>query len=63
VNTVDFVGIQVVRCEGDKLDDNVDGVSVLVPQMTRISRETISKAKKLRMILQFGVGLEGWSGT
>lgn len=50
---------QVVRCESDKLDDHVDDASVLVPQMTRIGRETIARAKKLRMILQFGVGLEG----
>lgn len=51
--------LQVVRCESDKLDDNVEDASVLVPQMSRIGSETIARAKKLKMILQFGVGLEG----
>lgn len=41
------------------LIEQVEDVDVIIPTMEKITREIIQAAKKLKLIQQFGVGLEG----
>ncbi|MHA1264654.1 MAG: 2-hydroxyacid dehydrogenase [Candidatus Helarchaeota archaeon] len=41
------------------LEEQVEDVDVIIPTMEKITRQVIEKAKNLKLIQQFGVGLEG----
>lgn len=43
----------------EEIPERVGEFGVLVPRMARIDAATIARAKRLRLIVQFGVGLEG----
>lgn len=50
---------QVVECEREQVASELHDTSVIVPLMTRITRKMIDDATNLKMIMQFGVGVEG----
>jgi len=50
---------EVRVCRQHEAADSVAWAEVLIPAMTRISAEMIQSAPELRLIQQFGVGLEG----
>lgn len=51
--------IVVVQCDATELATEIEDAHVIVPLMTKISRDLIEKAPYLNLIMQFGVGLEG----
>lgn len=51
--------MQVVRCPRGDVAAHIAQADVLVPLMTRLDRELMQKASRARLILQYGVGLEG----
>ena len=51
--------IQVRVCSRESLPEEILDAVVVVPLMSRISRELIASARRLKLIMQFGVGLEG----
>ena len=51
--------IDVVRCERADVAREIRDAHVAVPLMTRLDATTLRDARSLRMVLQFGVGLEG----
>ncbi|MHA1129864.1 MAG: 2-hydroxyacid dehydrogenase [Candidatus Helarchaeota archaeon] len=59
-NGVKEKGFEFVIQDMDRpLIEQVNDVTVIIPTMERISREIIQAAKQLKLIQQFGVGLEG----
>ena len=50
---------QVVCCEREEVPSAIADAHVAVPLMTRIDADVMSRARSLKLILQFGVGLEG----
>lgn len=54
-----YENITVECCSQDNLMSELSDADVVVPFMTRISSREIQAASRLKMILQFGVGLEG----
>ena len=51
--------VNVLQCELDDAGDFLSEVDVLVPLMSKITVDVISRALKLKLIIQYGVGLEG----
>ena len=51
--------VDVVVCARADVPTHIVEADVAVPLMTRLDAATIARAKRLRMVLQFGVGLEG----
>ena len=51
--------IEVLQVDDKDLPEEIRHADVLIPFMTRISNELISRAIQLKLIMQFGVGLEG----
>lgn len=49
----------VIHCRQPQVPAKVAEADVIIPAMCRITREIIEAAPKLRLIQQFGVGLEG----
>ena len=49
----------MTRCQRNEISKFIGIADVLVPMMVRLDKTLIQRAKKARMILQFGVGLEG----
>lgn len=52
-------GIVVVQCSRDDIMKEVKDAAVIVPLMSNISRDVIAAAPLLKLINQFGVGVEG----
>ena len=52
-------GISVSVCSRDRLPEEILDAEVVVPLMSRLSRDLITSARRLKLIMQFGVGLEG----
>lgn len=50
---------QVTRCPRRDLEQHIGRADILVPLMTRLDSSLLSKATKAKLILQYGVGLEG----
>jgi phosphoglycerate dehydrogenase-like enzyme len=50
---------EVKVCQQDKVAQEASWADVLIPAMCRITPEIIQSAQNLRLIQQFGVGLEG----
>jgi lactate dehydrogenase-like 2-hydroxyacid dehydrogenase len=55
------VGIEVVKCSREQLLEEAPKAHVIVPLMSRIDAKVIEAGAKgnLKLIMQFGVGLEG----
>jgi hypothetical protein len=51
--------LQIIQCESGDVSQAIRNAHVAVPLMNRIDASVLSRAVNLRMILQFGVGLEG----
>ena len=51
--------IEVSYCEMSNLMNEIHDIHVLIPFMTLVSKNVIAHAPNLKMIIQFGVGLEG----
>lgn len=51
--------MQVIRCPRGDLLDYIAEADVLVPLMTHLDSKLLQAAQKARLILQYGVGLEG----
>ena len=51
--------IEVRACSRERLPEEAIDAAVLVPLMSRVSRELLVSARRLRLVMQFGVGLEG----
>uniref|UniRef100_A0A832A0D1 Lactate dehydrogenase n=1 Tax=Desulfacinum infernum TaxID=35837 RepID=A0A832A0D1_9BACT len=52
-------GDRILFCPKDRIHEFIGDVDVAIPLMSQLTRELIFKGKKLRLIQQFGVGLEG----
>ena len=52
-------GVEVCVCSRDRLPVEIVDADVVVPLMSRLTRDLLASAKRLRLIMQFGVGLEG----
>eukprot|EP01038_Epipyxis_sp_PR26KG_P008169 gene8169-11054_t len=50
---------KVIEASDGEISVLLHTVDVIIPLMTKISREMIAASPKLKMIMQFGVGLEG----
>jgi len=53
------VKINVVTCTRDEVPLHIADADVAVPLMTRLDAHIIAQSTRLRLVLQFGVGLEG----
>ena len=51
--------IDVVRCDRADVPREIQDAHVAVPLMTRLDATALQNANALRMVIQFGVGLEG----
>eukprot|EP00897_Mesotaenium_endlicherianum_P003006 jgi/Mesen1/2733/ME000169S01906 len=51
--------IHVAFFPREQVPQEIGEYEVVVPRMTRLDAATLARAKKLRLIVQFGVGLEG----
>ena len=51
--------IEVVQCSSNSINQAIVDADVVIPFMEKITAQTLHLAPKLKMILQFGVGLEG----
>lgn len=51
--------IDVVSCDRSEVAEQIKDAHVAVPLMTRLDDAMLSHAKELRMVIQFGVGIEG----
>lgn len=50
---------QVVRCPLEEVAQQAQQAHVLVPFMARLDKSTIASARSVRLIIQYGVGVEG----
>mmetsp|Transcript_13476 Transcript_13476/g.38271 ORF Transcript_13476/g.38271 Transcript_13476/m.38271 type:complete len:270 (-) Transcript_13476:686-1495(-) len=55
----DQPGIEVIEVERSAVAEHIQQATVVVPKMCNIDRSMITSAKRLQLINQFGVGLEG----
>ncbi|KAL4184013.1 hypothetical protein AMTRI_Chr11g101200 [Amborella trichopoda] len=51
--------IQVDEVETDDVPNVIGDYHICIPRMQRLDSEVISRAKQMKLILQYGVGLEG----
>lgn len=51
--------VVVKRCAQNDLLNEVSDTTVLVPLMSKVTKNIIEHAPNLKLIMQFGVGLEG----
>lgn len=51
--------IIVTQCELSDIDHRIQEADVVVPRMGRLPKETLEKATRLKLVMQYGVGLEG----
>lgn len=50
---------RIVHCPVEEILSNLQGINVIIPGMTKITKEIIDAAPDLKLIHQAGVGLEG----
>lgn len=55
----DCPDVQVTTCSREEVPSQIVDADVAIPLMTRLDAATIAKGTRLRLVLQFGVGLEG----
>ena len=51
--------IDVVQANSVEMDELIEDATVVIPFMVRMTEKLLNRATKLRMIMQFGIGLEG----
>ena len=51
--------VQVIQCDRDQVDEVIGDAHVIVPLMCRLDRPRLEKAKRARLIIQYGAGVEG----
>lgn len=56
---LDPAEIEVLQCERENVPTEIKSATVVIPLMTKITSELIESAPNLRMVMQFGVGVEG----
>ena len=49
----------MVRCRRDEVAEHLQAADLAVPFMARLDAATLARAHRLKLILQYGVGLEG----
>ena len=54
-----FGNVKTVQCAREDLHNEIEDADVVLPLMCRIGTTELAFAKKLSMVMQFGVGLEG----
>ena len=47
-----------MRCRKEELGEHIDSADVLVPLIARLDAAALARATRVRLIIQFGVGLE-----
>ena len=52
-------GWQVVNCKREALAEHIGSAHVAVPMMSRLDADMLRRGKQLKLVLQFGVGVEG----
>ena len=55
----DQPNIDVVQANSIEMDQLIQDATVVIPFMVRMTENVLNRALKLRMIMQFGIGLEG----
>lgn len=51
--------LNVVECTSAEVPHAIQDAHVVVPLMSKVDAAVLSKARQLKLILQYGVGLEG----
>lgn len=51
--------IQVIQCEDRAVEQEIIDADMVIPFMSKINKYILSKTNRLKLIMQFGVGLEG----
>ena len=51
--------VQVIQCDREAVAEHLADADVVVPLMTRLGAEQLALARRLKLIIQFGVGVEG----
>ena len=51
--------IDVSQCHNDALDQSLQDADVVIPFMAKISDKVIRSSRRLKLIMQYGAGLEG----
>lgn len=54
-----FPDVVVQQYDPIELEKDIETINVIIPFMTKITPSLINKAKNLKLIIQYGVGLEG----
>lgn len=55
----DMSRIEVIECDRSEVASNIPSSTVVIPWMSKVTAELMDTAPQLRLIMQFGVGLEG----
>jgi phosphoglycerate dehydrogenase-like enzyme len=50
---------QVVACHDDEVAQHIGDAHIAVPFMAKLDEAVLSVAHQLRMVIQYGVGVEG----
>lgn len=48
-----------MRCSQSEVQNHIQKVDVAVPLMCKLDAQILRTAKRLKLIIQFGVGVEG----
>lgn len=51
--------MQVVRCRRDEVAEHLPAAHLAVPLAAKLDAAALAQARRLKVILQYGVGLEG----
>jgi phosphoglycerate dehydrogenase-like enzyme len=51
--------ITVVQCDRDCVDESIESAHVVVPLMTVLDRARLQRARRAKLIIQYGAGVEG----
>ena len=51
--------VEVVQCDRDRVDEAIADAHVIVPLMCQLDQKRLEKAKRARLIIQYGAGVEG----
>lgn len=50
--------LQVVACDDNEVAQHIRDAHIAVPFMAKLDEATLSAARQLRMVIQYGVGVE-----
>lgn len=54
-----FTPFQVMRCPQSEVHNHIHEIDVAVPLMCKLDARLLRTAKRLKLIIQYGVGVEG----